>query len=675
MKRLFFTLALLLAVGSSSAQVQKRISDLDGIAYTSIVGSMEIELADPGVKSYGAKLDSVFQALAGTIAAIEARTGVDILIASEAITLTEDLTIYDASTGTGDRSKITYSAQDNATNQTIYGTQTIYVNNATDGTEDAQMHFNLMHEGTLSPVIEPQFTFRQGNTNERPQFVLKNGYSIYPGSIWFQAEDLVNAIASYAVVQGEVVDATSGIHEGAVSIHTAETGTLAERFRFLSTALSPVDDGTRDIGTTGLRFRNGYFDDLYITNGIPVADLNNVNAGTSLTADLEEETHATEHSDGAADEIVVTNLASACTDAQVLGGDGAGGVECQADDDVPEAGDFANAADLDLNGNVTSIGDATEVADKEALGTQLGENLVAKGATWVSGHAVIASNADSVITAGAAPFLTTGGTVTGNLVVSGAQSYGTPQASYTDTDLILLQPTNIKVGATYTWIFTQNGDATPRTVARGIAATAFPDSIVVDPNTNASTFVSCYASSTSAFSRCWNDSYYVDTKQWHAGALSTDGTEATGCSTPREVTINSGPKRFIVNCEDNATSTMYFDIVMPDGWDTRGITLELAAMDTTTATTVLDIDFSAQCRGDGDVVNNTWGTAQNASITFGGTAYTLEHATTAAITPNGTCAAGDHVFIKGDVDDAGGNTNGTNWILALKAEFGLISGG
>jgi len=45
---------------------------------------------------------------------------------------------------------------------------------------------------------------------------------------------------------------------------------------------------------------------------------------------------AREHSDGAADEIVVEDLATACTDAQVLGGDGLGGVECQADVDTDD---------------------------------------------------------------------------------------------------------------------------------------------------------------------------------------------------------------------------------------------------------------------------------------------------------------------------------------------------
>lgn len=54
------------------------------------------------------------------------------------------------------------------------------------------------------------------------------------------------------------------------------------------------------------------------------------NAGTDVTADLEEETHASEHSDGAADEIVADNLATACSDGQILEASGGGWV-CAVD--------------------------------------------------------------------------------------------------------------------------------------------------------------------------------------------------------------------------------------------------------------------------------------------------------------------------------------------------------
>jgi hypothetical protein len=52
------------------------------------------------------------------------------------------------------------------------------------------------------------------------------------------------------------------------------------------------------------------------------------NAGTDITADLEEETHASEHLENAADELAVEGLGTACTTGQLFASDGSGGVDC-----------------------------------------------------------------------------------------------------------------------------------------------------------------------------------------------------------------------------------------------------------------------------------------------------------------------------------------------------------
>jgi hypothetical protein len=74
---------------------------------------------------------------------------------------------------------------------------------------------------------------------------------------------------------------------------------------------------------------------------------------------LEKETHASEHSLGGTDAITATNLASGCTDTQVLGGNGAGtGVECQFDDDTPDD-DSEVPDDITINStkNIETTGD------------------------------------------------------------------------------------------------------------------------------------------------------------------------------------------------------------------------------------------------------------------------------------------------------------------------------
>jgi hypothetical protein len=52
------------------------------------------------------------------------------------------------------------------------------------------------------------------------------------------------------------------------------------------------------------------------------------NAGTDVTADLEEETHASEHLENAADEILVENLGTACAPGEAPVSDGSGGLDC-----------------------------------------------------------------------------------------------------------------------------------------------------------------------------------------------------------------------------------------------------------------------------------------------------------------------------------------------------------
>jgi hypothetical protein len=116
---------------------------------------------------------------------------------------------------------------------------------------------------------------------------------------------------------------------------------------------SVAGDGTTTKPTSGIQ------QPLGVTISTTLFDFGGLG---DLVEDVEEETHASEHSDGAADEIVATDLASACTDAQVLGGTTVvGGVECQTDDDTPESGDFGAATDLTAAGAVD--------ADAVALGT------------------------------------------------------------------------------------------------------------------------------------------------------------------------------------------------------------------------------------------------------------------------------------------------------------------
>lgn len=162
-----------------------------------------------------------------------------------------------------------------------------------------------------------------------------------------------------------------------------------------------------------------------------------------------------------------------------------------------------------------------------------------------------------------------------------------------------------------------------------------------------------------------------------AGSLSTDATQ---CGDPSEVTINSGPKQYTIVCADNDAGTIWATAVMPDGWNAGTITVELIVYSaTSTPAGDYDIDFAAGCRDPGTAINATVGTEVAADIDFdasgscGGSAcdqYDVVTVTTSAITPDGTCVAGDYLYIRGQLDAAGTTATVANVnILGLKVEY------
>jgi len=125
-----------------------------------------------------------------------------------------------------------------------------------------------------------------------------------------------------------------------------------------------------------------------------------------------------------------------------------------------------------------------------------------------------------------------------------------------------------------------------------------------------------------------------------AGSLSTDGTQ---CGTPAEVTINSGSKRFTIICTDNDASTIYGEVAMPDAWDGSTVTVQGFFIQTAADTNNMNSDIAMACRGDGDTINNTWGTEVAMDTAMGGSSK-LDNVTTAAITPVGTCTGGGKIL-------------------------------
>lgn len=139
-----------------------------------------------------------------------------------------------------------------------------------------------------------------------------------------------------------------------------------------------------------------------------------------------------------------------------------------------------------------------------------------------------------------------------------------------------------------------------------------------------------------------------------AGFFSTDGTQ---CAAPAEVTpIASGAKMFTILCADNDSSRMNATIDMPDDYDGGTIQLKSSVVQTAADTGVIEFQGRAQCKGDTEtlVAISSFGTEVVWTDTMTGSGA-VNKATSGAITPSGTCAAGDLISVSIDI----GATNTT----------------
>jgi len=157
----------------------------------------------------------------------------------------------------------------------------------------------------------------------------------------------------------------------------------------------------------------------------------------------------------------------------------------------------------------------------------------------------------------------------------------------------------------------------------------------------------------------------VDSIVWNAGGMIASGT----CTDAVEATINSGPIVHSIICTDAATSVIDGSVTMPDGYDGGTVTFELTHLQSAAETLIFNSDIKAMCRGVTDTVNNTWGDAvpiDDGEVTG---SNGIDHTSSAAVTPNGTCAAGDTLFWKLTISADSTVTFATHNILGMKMEF------
>jgi len=144
-----------------------------------------------------------------------------------------------------------------------------------------------------------------------------------------------------------------------------------------------------------------------------------------------------------------------------------------------------------------------------------------------------------------------------------------------------------------------------------------------------------------------------------AGAWSSDGTQ---CLEWADTSFNGAPLRPAITCADNDASTITTSAVLDSSWDAG--TFEVRAWIIATAGTpagIYHFDWAIQCRGSGEVADNTWGTEQStvwnldAGGDCGGSAcpqWAELRQVSAAITAAGGCQKNDRISVRGQINAA-----------------------
>jgi len=153
-----------------------------------------------------------------------------------------------------------------------------------------------------------------------------------------------------------------------------------------------------------------------------------------------------------------------------------------------------------------------------------------------------------------------------------------------------------------------------------------------------------------------------------AGELSTD---ETNCTVPAEHQINGGPKLWTIQCGNNSSSIIYGNAGMPDSYNGGTVKFRLKAVNENAgASGNLSISFSAMCRTDGDSINAVWGTPVSMTTTFTAQ-YVMEYSNAITVTPQGSCAGGEHLFWKATLNASPSTTTqmANVYILGAKMEY------
>ena len=137
-------------------------------------------------------------------------------------------------------------------------------------------------------------------------------------------------------------------------------------------------------------------------------------------------------------------------------------------------------------------------------------------------------------------------------------------------------------------------------------------------------------------------SVYIDASKFNG-----DGTQCP--ARPTIVTISNMPMPTFI-CTENNSSRLRVAFPMRTNWDAGAILIKLYYVQTAADTGSAAFEVAAACRALGTAFNGTYGTEVDVTDAAVSGSGAIDGTLSAAVTPNGTCAASNWFFLYIDVD-------------------------
>jgi len=451
-------------------------------------------------------------------------------------------------------------------------------------------------------------------------------------------------------------------------------------------------DTTNRIVVDGTEITNVDGNDLTITAGqldvaVTVARL----AGPALTGDPTAPTASVNDND--------TSIATtAFVQAETLAGDVSGTLSTTQVDDVQSATSNLEAADNSTTQVATTSFVQQEIngaggTDLSCSGGQCNVDAVflplaggtMTGAVVADEQGVEFLESDDVVTCAAGDFWIRADLSEATLkkCLDGVESVldttgGTPDFSQITTGTNTTATMTVGTGAAVTSSGTGSIVATTGDTATSFFAAGTIDEARLDANVVLDNAANTYTAGAQDFSSAASVTFAaneilsseiateVRSLYWGAGAISVNA--ASTCAAASEVEIGSWDAMYTIVCTDANTSTMTGSAILQDSWDAGTITFELAYIQDAADTAIMNADVKARCVGPGETpaAYGTEVAIDDAAVTG---SDAMDFTTSGAVTPAGTCVAGDFLQWSVELDVATTTAVATLHFVGVKPEY------